>query len=682
MKTGNFSPQFLHLLMTPVFIVGLFLSTVSQATTITNDTFFSEQWYLDTITAPKAWEQTTGSPEVIVAVLDAGFDLDHPELINQYWKNTGEIFGNGKDDDGNGYEDDVQGWDFVDSDPLPVPDFDTKFNDTIVSHGTVIAGIIGASANNAQGITGISHGVRIMPLRILNAQGGGSTSDVRQAIVYAVQNGAQVINLSFTSDKPDERLRQTIEWAVDQGVIMVAAVGNGDQNINTQPSYPACYDLLAGRDLVIGVAATDREDKKAGFSNFGSNCTDVSAPGTNIFATVYHDPSKLLTSTAYSSPWEGTSIAAPMVSATAALMKSVYPLLTPEQITLAIKLSVDPVKEMSVDARKQMGAGRLNIAQALNAAKTFARVGGGKTSKSVKHSHSFVVAQGSGEPPLVKRLDARAEELVSFYAFHEQFRGGVSLAVGDVNGDGQEEIVVGARKGGGPQVRVFDLQGQVRSQFFADDPSNRGGITVGVADTNGDGVDEIFVTPEFGGTGEIKLFNQYGQLQGLIRPFGRQEGQLRLAFGNMDEDPQEEIIVLWSHNPKPAVRILDGSGKYVREFPISSKLANADISSGDLNADGSDEIFLASPVGMAPFVQIVSATGTVLRTFSVFSGSVQTGMRTCIGDIDQNRHLELYVTPRTGGGPHLQIYNDESVLISSVFTFESLNRSGLSCALW
>ncbi|MEK7123140.1 MAG: S8 family serine peptidase, partial [Patescibacteria group bacterium] len=148
------------------------------------------------ISAPAAWDIETGSSETIVAVLDAGFDLDHEDLVGQYWVNMDETDGDDRDNDSNGFEDDVQGWDFVDGDAEASPD--ESGSDTVVSHGTVIAGIIGATANNGLGITGINWSVSIMPLRVLDKNGSGSTANVRHAIEYAVENGADVINLSFT----------------------------------------------------------------------------------------------------------------------------------------------------------------------------------------------------------------------------------------------------------------------------------------------------------------------------------------------------------------------------------------------------------------------------------------------------------------------------------------------------
>ncbi|HLD21188.1 MAG TPA: S8 family serine peptidase, partial [Patescibacteria group bacterium] len=293
------------------------------------DRFRSELWYLDQMSAPAAWEIETGSEQTIVAVLDAGFDLDHEDLAGQYWYNEDEVAGDGTDDDTNGYDDDVIGWDFVDGDSNPSPDLGEGVSDTVASHGTVIAGIIGATANNGLGITGINWDVSIMPLRVLNEFGAGSTTDVRHAIVYAVENGADVINLSFTFSQTDERLRETIEWAYDQGVVIVAAVGNGNIDTDLSPIYPACFDSQISKNAVIGVAATNQDDQKADFSNFGTRCTDIAAPGVDIFASVYHDSEDLAFITAYASPWEGTSLAAPMISGAVALLRSRYPSLTP-----------------------------------------------------------------------------------------------------------------------------------------------------------------------------------------------------------------------------------------------------------------------------------------------------------------------------------------------------------------
>lgn len=650
---------------------------------ITNDTFVDEQWHLEKLDIQSAWQETMGSTDVIVAILDAGFDLDHEDLASQYWKNNGEIPNNKKDDDNNGYEDDTIGWDFVDSDPDPSPIITEQFNDTIVSHGTAIAGIIGAETENGIGIAGINQKISLMPLRILNEKGAGSSYDVRQAIEYAVKNGAQIINLSFTSDQADLSLGKTIAWAVEQGVTFVAAVGNGNRDVNTKPSYPACYDLLLGKEIVLGVAAVDKSDLKATFSNFGEKCADVSAPGTNIFSSVYNDPSNLLTSTSYGSPWEGTSIAAPMVAAVAALLKARYPSLTPEQIRLSIKLSVDPVKETALEARKRLGAGRVNAFRALQTAKVFAT---GQNIESLStnknHSTTFVVAEGPGTEPIVRRFDSHGNEALSFLAYNKNFRGGVSVAMADVTGDGKEEIITGARKGGGPQVRVFDIAGNLISQFFAYDPSDRKGIIVSAGDVNADGISEIFVVSESAGTGDVRMFNRHGQLQGLIRPFGLVDVPIRLAVSNVDDDTSNEIIFLLTKNDEPIIRITDGDGSYVRQFYLSKDSIIQSIASADADGDGENEIIVGSGSKSAPFIEMYSPTGERESFFLSYQPSFRGGVNVCSGDIDQNGRAEIYTTPISNGGPQIRMFESNGQIIGGFFAFNSKNRFGATCAIW
>ena len=220
-------------------------------------------------------------------------------------------------------------------------------------------------------------------------------------------------------------------WAYDQGVVVVAAVGNGGIDTDVTPIYPACFDVEVGKNIVIGVAATDQDDHKADFSNFGITCTDIAAPGVDVFASVYHNSSDLAFITAYASPWEGTSIAAPMVSGAAALLKSAFPSLTPDQVRNALKLSVDPVAETSLLARLRLGAGRVNLARALQYASVFVGKGRvGSSNSSVHNPESFVVAQAQGSEPLVRRMNGRGEVLAEFQAYHPDFRGGVRLAMG------------------------------------------------------------------------------------------------------------------------------------------------------------------------------------------------------------------------------------------------------------
>ncbi len=333
-----------------------------------NDTFFSDQWYLQKIQAPRAWDMTIGSKDVVVAVLDTGFDLTHPDLMEHMWINKNEISGDGIDNDGNGYVDDVNGFDFINHDGSPEPDVNQPYDEGAISHGTVIAGIIGAVTNNEQGIAGISWNVKLMDIRILDNLGVGNSGTAREGIEYAVKNGAKIINLSFTGFDNDPRLEDAIRVANDAGVLIVAAVGNtegGGINVDEKPIYPACDEHLNVKNGVIGVAATDEQDAKSLFSNYGATCTDLAAPGQNILSVIYqNDAWAPFVQGYYQKDWAGTSMATPMVSGAAALLVSRHPTLNPEQLKNVLRLSTDPIHEFG-PAQGKMGSGRLNIANAL-----------------------------------------------------------------------------------------------------------------------------------------------------------------------------------------------------------------------------------------------------------------------------------------------------------------------------
>jgi subtilisin family serine protease len=246
--------------------------------TTPNDTFFSYLWGLDNagdadIDGPEAWDITTGNSNVVVAVLDSGVDYNHPDLTSNVWINLGEIAGNGVDDDANGYIDDINGWDFVDDDYDPI---DSN------NHGTHVAGTIAAVGNNNTGITGVSWSARIMVLRFLDAFGSGSVADAIEAIDYAIDKGAKVINASYGSYTYSAAERDAIVRARNAGILFVAAAGNDNWNNDSGTKhYPSSYDLAN----IIAVAATDQSDSRAYFSNYGATSVDVAAPGTSILSS-------------------------------------------------------------------------------------------------------------------------------------------------------------------------------------------------------------------------------------------------------------------------------------------------------------------------------------------------------------------------------------------------------------
>lgn len=256
--------------------------------TTPDDTFFTELWGLNNtgqdvngtsgtadadIDAPEAWAIITGSSNVVIAVIDSGIDFNHPDLAPNIWQNPGETPDNTIDDDGNGYDDDVQGWDFVDNDNNPM-DLDSD------GHGTHVAGTIAGKGNNTKGITGVCWTATIMPLRFLDASGSGTVADEVEAIDYAVNNGAKIINASFGDYNYSQTEYDAISRANAAGVLLVAAVGNDEMNDDIFPNYPSSYDL----DNIISVAATDQNDSLAWFSNYGPTSVDVAAPGTDTYS--------------------------------------------------------------------------------------------------------------------------------------------------------------------------------------------------------------------------------------------------------------------------------------------------------------------------------------------------------------------------------------------------------------
>ncbi len=343
----------------PIFIFLLSLPLTAFALT-PNDPLFSEQWYLDRISAEEAWEYSTGDETINVAVLDSGVDYVHADLLDNIWVNKNEIPDNLLDDDGNGYVDDVYGYDFVLDEGNPFPVIGGSSLPASVSHGTVISGLIGAVGNNLEGVTGVNWDVSIMPLRILDLHGIGLPESASEAVYYAVANGADVINMSFAGYYSDPELLDAIKYAYNQGVIMVAAVGNEGVNINTNPVFPACHSSDT-EDWVIGVASSDTVDERADFSNYGSDCIDITAPGVDMYSVNYYDPANGYHDE-YLGGWSGTSLSAPLVTGAVALILSQYPDMTPADMSTLLKLSVDPIQGEDFT---NMGAGRLNVVKAL-----------------------------------------------------------------------------------------------------------------------------------------------------------------------------------------------------------------------------------------------------------------------------------------------------------------------------
>lgn len=288
-----------------------------MGTPISGDTYAANLWGLKNygqsilgiagdpgidINLASAWLVTQGDPNVLVAVIDTGVDISHPDLAGSIWTNADEVAGNGVDDDGNGFIDDVCGWDFLHNDNSV---FDSSTED---EHGTHCVGTI-AAACDSLGVTGVAPGVKILPLKFMNTS-GGTTADAIDAIDYARAAGAKIVNCSWGGDDGSITLKNTI---ANSGMLFVTAAGNSGQNIDTTPLYPASFDLTN----IITVAAIDNQGSLASFSSssssYGPQSVDVAAPGKYIYSTLPGGKYGYLS---------GTSMAAPHVSGIAALVAS------------------------------------------------------------------------------------------------------------------------------------------------------------------------------------------------------------------------------------------------------------------------------------------------------------------------------------------------------------------------
>ncbi|MGH8021253.1 MAG: S8 family serine peptidase, partial [Opitutaceae bacterium] len=303
-----------------------FLQFPFQATP--SDYHAAEMWGLENIEAPAAWTVSTGSASVVVAVIDTGIDLTHPDLVSNIWINAAEMPGNGIDDDGNGFIDDVSGWNFAEGNTTAADADD---------HGTHVSGIIGAIGGNDAGIAGINWSVRIIPLRVGNRTfESGNTLNALRYVNTMRERGVKIVavNASFGGGAFSMLFRDELAKARDHGVLFVAAAGNDNADNDATPVYPANYDL----ENIISVAAIRPGNELSAFSNRGASTVDLAAPGTGIRSTVRGGGYEF---------FNGTSMAAPHVAGAAALIAAVNPGMEPEAIRGRILASVDVIPALT-----------------------------------------------------------------------------------------------------------------------------------------------------------------------------------------------------------------------------------------------------------------------------------------------------------------------------------------------
>ena len=323
------------------------LESRTLLSTVPYDPRINDQWALSNISAYQAWDSATGSRDVVVAIIDSGVDLSHPDLKNNLWNNPGEIAGDGIDNDTNGYVDDIYGWDFAYG--------DNNVQDGY-GHGTHVAGIIGAVGNNSVGVAGVNWNVSMMVLKFMDDSGVGYGDSVIKAIDYILmmKNKYNIdivaVNNSYGGTPGYSSLMDSrIQLLNNSNVMFVAAAGNSGADNDLVPRYPSSYT----EDNVISVGALTSTNVLAGFSNYGKTSVDIAAPGTSILSTYKGG------SYGYMS---GTSMAAPFVTGSVALLNAAKPNTSMDVIKDILLSTADKIDSL---ADKVLCGGKLNLGAAM-----------------------------------------------------------------------------------------------------------------------------------------------------------------------------------------------------------------------------------------------------------------------------------------------------------------------------
>ena len=584
-------------------MASLLLTSDAVFAMVTNDPQLNLVGGVETIQLPQAWDITQGSSDVVVAVIDAGVDISNPDLINNIWLNPNEK-SDAADNDGNGLVDDIHGWNFVknNGDVRPSP---TSANASRIglNHGSVIAGIIGAEGNNGIGGAGVSWHVKIIPLKILDERGDGDTDLAVKAIDYAIQKKANIINLSFVGPTPSLDFIQAVRRAYRAGILVVAAAGNAPEggsgtNLNFVPQYPVCFDdPLKEENWVLGVAALTDLGALAPFSNFGSKCIDVAAPGFRLPSTMLFDPPSGNTEI-YGGAWSGTSVAAPFVSGVAALIKSIQPTWGPDEIRKAILNTVDPIPGNTDHAA---GLGSINAFKAAQ----YARQGGDGGLPEGFYVASVTTSRGV----VAHILNTQFDEIKNFIVGPAR-AGEIHVVTADLHASGVAQIVATVPDRRGSLVRTFQRDGKLLKEFRPFGTRERGPLSIAILDIDSDGFDELVVASS--AQKRVMILNGDGTVRGNIM-IPETKGVVTVAAHHF----VERSIITTAVQQGKAVIVYewDPIGTYISDFSTTLD-APTPLSFGFTNANGGvAQMYIAQQSASGVHVQNFSLRGELLQSF-------------------------------------------------------------------
>ena len=631
------------------------------------------QWSYEDTGAFRAWDKATGSKKVVVAVIDNGFDQFHPDLLDNVWKNQDEIENNGIDDDKNGYIDDVWGWNFVqvdldgdgrlseeeargNNDPRPDSSRLTakELEDGTIHHGTLVAGIIGAVGNNQKDGAGLNWNVRLMNIKVVDNGGSGSLMLLPKAIRYAVDNGADVINLSLIGSTLPNDLPSAIAYAYEKGTAIISAAGNDSGlYLNANPLYPICIDAEQSIETVLGVSAIGRDRKIAQFSNVGDKCVDIAAPGVDITSTLRFSPTNGLKER-FGGNYSGTSFAAPFVTAAAALVKSIQPSWGAAQIYEAILSTVHHTSGQDEAMYANLfGAGLVQIDKAVQYAIDRLKQAGGK---SISTNETSGAAASKNQIMSISLAGFASQYELGKSAFNFQPLSsveGIDNAASYVD-NGKLFFVTTKRISDKKSVVSFYNKNWAFIKSWHID--GIGAAEINIADVAGDEKAEIIITPMYPDKELFRVYNLNGtELKKVIidnTHFG-------VSAGFVDGGSKDRVAILYD----------DGSGLSIVEFnqnfdsintvKISFPAKRGILGAGDIDGDGEEEYIVGSREGEDSYIGYYEKTGELKRRFFAYDSSFQGGVDIGIIDADGDGKDDIVVSPRDGKQP-TRIWNYRS----------------------
>lgn len=620
----------------------------------------AEQWSFKDVRAYVAWEKATGSRDVVVAVIDNGFDTFHPDIYPNAWQNEDEIADNNIDDDKNGYVDDVWGWNFSSFDadhngiysdeellgnnnPRPWVVGRQKI-ETDIHHGTLVAGIIGAVGDNNLAGAGINWHVRLMNLKVLEVNGVGNLSPLVHAIFYAVDNGADVINISLVGDV-DKDVKDAIKYAYDRGVVVVAASGNDRVALNASPVYPVCADAGEKEQWVLGVTAIGEDHYLAQFSNTGASCIDITAPGIFVSSTMRYAPGYGLADL-YKGGWSGTSFAAPFVSGAAALIKSIQPTWGPKQIYDAILKTVHRTPPTDPAAYQEIyGAGLLQINRAVDYAFEHS-----PSTHPLKSLLAIDLASGQYQENNIETNVSEQKTQNAFKNVDDIARYGSGFATVKYLGQNKAEV---------------NIYSDLWSKIGTWQTDAKGKLQIIVGDVMGDSNREIILAPSYKDKQVLRVFDVAGK---ELKKLDIAVAHAGVSLGLVDNLTKKEILAVYLDNNEVKFHRFDKDLNVVKIFPLSFIKKTGQVSAGDIDGDGLQEYIVGGGVGDIPFIAYYANDGSLKRKFYGYSTSFLGGLNIAVGDWDRDGKDDVLVAPKSKTGS-MWVWNYKSKkIIEGSFT--------------